>query len=83
MPLADILKARIQTLGVEEHPLKVETGTSGAYDTASRALSAHIMNFLFMFSRTGGSLAWEVGQLWSIIDVGGSRALRGGWSGHR
>jgi len=56
---ADILKARIQTLGVEEHPLKVETGMSG------------------------GSLAWEVGQLWSIIDVGGSRALRGAWSGHR
>jgi len=83
VPLADILKARIQTLGVEEHPLKVETGTSGAYDTASRALSAHIMNFLFMFSRTGGSLAWEVGQLWSIIDVGGSRALRGAWTGHR
>ena len=56
---------------------------TGAYDTASRALSAHINNFLFMFSRTGGSLAWEVGQLWSIIDVGGSRALRGGWFGHR
>ncbi|KAF8491877.1 G-alpha-domain-containing protein [Russula emetica] len=52
---ADILKARIQTLGVEEHPLRVETGTAG------------------------GSLAWEVGQLWSIIDVGGSRALRAAW----
>ena len=26
-------------------------------------------------------MAWEHGQLWSIIDVGGSRALRGGWSG--
>lgn len=51
---ADILKARIQTLGVEEHPLKVETGI-------------------------GGSLAWEAGQLWSIIDVGGSRALRAAW----
>jgi hypothetical protein len=30
VPLADILKARIQTLGVEEHPLRVETGTIGA-----------------------------------------------------
>jgi hypothetical protein len=39
--LADILKARIQTLGVEEHPLRVETGTIGAYDTASRALCTH------------------------------------------
>jgi len=54
-PLADILKARIQTLGVEEHPLRVEAGT------------------------TGGALAWEHGQLWSIIDVGGSRALRAAW----
>jgi len=52
---ADILKARIQTLGVEEHPLRVEAGT------------------------TGGALAWEHGQLWSIIDVGGSRALRAAW----
>lgn len=42
MRLADILKARIQTLGVEEHPLRVETGTTGSYDTASRALNTHI-----------------------------------------
>jgi hypothetical protein len=33
-----------------------------------------------LFSKAGGSLAWEAGQLWSIIDVGGSRALRGGCS---
>jgi hypothetical protein len=61
----------------------VETGTAGAYDTASRASSTQIVDFLFLFSSKGGSLAWEAGQLWSIIDVGGSRALRGGWSGHR
>ncbi|KAH9996200.1 G-alpha-domain-containing protein [Russula vinacea] len=48
---ADILKARIQTLGVEEHPLRVEANQA----------------------------AWENGQLWSIIDVGGSRALRAAW----
>ncbi len=29
--LADILKARIQTLGVEEHPLRVEASAAGAY----------------------------------------------------
>ena len=34
---ADILKARIQTLGVEEHPLRVEANQAGAYD-ASHAL---------------------------------------------
>ncbi len=62
----------------------METGTIGAYDTASRALSTAptLLTFFFLFSRTGGPLAWEHGQLWSIIDVGGSRALRGG-SGHR
>lgn len=37
VPPADILKARIQTLGVEEHPLRVENGTIGAHDTGSRA----------------------------------------------
>ncbi|KAI9458866.1 G-alpha-domain-containing protein [Lactarius psammicola] len=46
---ADILKARIQTVGVEEHPLKMERGMSTAYD------------------------------LWSIIDVGGSRGTRAAW----
>ncbi|KAI0292902.1 guanine nucleotide binding protein, alpha subunit [Russula brevipes] len=52
---ADILKARIQTLGVEEHPLRMEIGLAD------------------------GSMAKESGQLWSIIDVGGSRALRAAW----
>jgi len=42
---ADILKARIQTVGVEEHPLKMERDA----------------------------------QLWSIIDVGGSRGSRAAW----
>ncbi|KAH9055616.1 G-alpha-domain-containing protein [Lactarius vividus] len=42
---ADILKARIQTVGVEEHPLKIERDE----------------------------------QLWSIIDVGGSRGSRAAW----
>jgi len=42
---ADVLKARIQTVGVEEHPLKMERDS----------------------------------QLWSIIDVGGSRGSRAAW----
>jgi GTPase SAR1 family protein len=42
---ADILKARIQTVGVEEHPLKME----------------------------------REAQIWSIIDVGGSRGSRAAW----
>ncbi|KAI0264720.1 guanine nucleotide binding protein, alpha subunit [Gloeopeniophorella convolvens] len=48
----DILKARIQTVGVEEHLLKME-----------------IVN----------PLATEHGQMWSIIDVGGSRGMRAAW----
>ncbi|KAH9974030.1 guanine nucleotide binding protein, alpha subunit [Lactifluus volemus] len=48
---ADILKARIQTMGVEEHPLRMEMGVA----------------------------SMERGQLWSIIDVGGSRSLRAAW----
>jgi hypothetical protein len=78
--LADILKARIQTVGVEEHPLKVEAA-QGAYDAFACTKHPHCL--LLLFSGIGGSLAWEHGQLWSIIDVGGSRALRGAWSGHR
>ncbi|KAH9990976.1 guanine nucleotide binding protein, alpha subunit [Russula compacta] len=52
---ADILKARIQTVGVEEYPLRMEIGLAD------------------------GSTAKESGQLWSIIDVGGSRGLRAAW----
>ncbi|KAI0047704.1 G-alpha-domain-containing protein [Auriscalpium vulgare] len=44
----DVLKARIQTVGVEEHVLRMET-------------------------------APELGQSWSIIDVGGSRGMRAAW----
>src|SRR5260221_13820821 len=32
-PLADILKARIQTFGVEEHSLRMETALTGAHDS--------------------------------------------------
>ncbi|KAH9968215.1 guanine nucleotide binding protein, alpha subunit [Russula dissimulans] len=52
---ADILKARIQTVGVEEHALRME------------------------IARSSGAAAQENGQLWSIIDVGGSRYLRAAW----
>ncbi|KAH9039585.1 G-alpha-domain-containing protein [Lactarius pseudohatsudake] len=49
---ADVLKARIQTVGVEEHPLKLERdNTFGSKDD----------------------------QVWSIIDVGGSRGSRAAW----
>ncbi|KZV76652.1 G-alpha-domain-containing protein [Peniophora sp. CONT] len=44
----DVLKARIQTMGVEEHTVKLES-------------------------------AAEAGQVWSIIDVGGSRHQRAAW----
>ena len=44
MLLADILKARIQTFGVEEHPLRMETGLTGAYDIL-HALNAHTDDF--------------------------------------
>lgn len=49
---ADILKARIQTVGVEEHPLKMERDNAFATKDV---------------------------QLWSIIDVGGSRGTRAAW----
>jgi hypothetical protein len=68
MLLADILKARIQTFGVEEHPLRMETGACD--------LSHALLTPFLLLATTGGS-ASEHGQLWSIIDVGGSRALRG------
>lgn len=75
MPLADILKARIQTFGVEEHPLRMETALTGAHDT----LCVHVdtIDFFLITLRIEGHSAMEDGQLWSIIDVGGSRALRG------
>jgi len=71
VPLADILKARIQTVGVEEHALRMEIGRSSEYD---RSLARAKVDPLLA---AGGAAAHENGQLWSIIDVGGSRHLRG------
>jgi hypothetical protein len=62
---ADVLKARIQTVGVEEHPLKMERGTT----LRTRKY--------FSCSRTDNAFATKDSQLWSIIDVGGSRGSRG------
>ena len=70
MLLADILKARIQTVGVEEHALRMEMARSSEYD--SPLARAKVDPLL-----ATGAAAQENGQLWSIIDVGGSRHLRG------
>lgn len=59
----------------------METALTGTHDTL-RAPHVNTVDFFLITLRTEGPSAMEHGQLWSIIDVGGSRALRGAWSIH-
>lgn len=55
----DIVRARLRTLGVEEHRFTMETGMS---------LQVEVLIPILMTTRTGAS-----GSEWYIYDVGGSR----------
>ena len=60
----DVLRARIQTVGIEEHLLKMETGTINFVRDQLLLLMELVIES-------------EAGQTWAIVDVGGGRQHRG------
>ncbi len=64
----DILKARLQTIGVEEHRLVMETGKLMFFVRSGMPECRSIIQ---------DSSATETGQQWVFYDVGGARGQRG------
>lgn len=60
----DILRARVQTIGPEEHNLCIENGA-----TTQSISTLELINIIL--------LAIEGARDWKIYDVGGSRSQRG------
>ncbi|EIN06507.1 G-alpha-domain-containing protein [Punctularia strigosozonata HHB-11173 SS5] len=67
---ADVLRARVRTLGVEEHRFTVESGTSRGTFVPSTGLS---------WGTVIDDVNAKTGSEWYIYDVGGSRSLRASW----
>lgn len=63
----DVLRARLETQGVEEHHLKIESGQSTLPQTSTSL--DHVLHSLC-------SIGLNAREDWVVYDVGGARRLR-------